>query len=743
MKSRSEVEAFDVWFEEIAARHPAPELDLIRRAYVLASRAHAEQKRSSGEPYILHCLAVAKLLSDLRMDSETLAAALLHDVPEDTEITMDEIRQEFGVAVARLVDGVTKLTQIEHLDGQKRRALHTLKEEAKAESLRKMFLAMLDDVRVVMIKLADRLHNMRTLGSLPDAKRKRIARETLEIFAPLADRLGIWQFKTELEDLSLRHLEPKIYKEIASRLEEYHPDRDRHFEQVRQKIQTSLQEVGIQAEVFGRPRHIYSVYRAMTNNAVSRDQLYDIGDLRIVVNDVMACYQALGVVHTLWRPIPGEFDDYIATPKDNMYRSLHTAVVGPHGRRLTIKIRTSEMHKMAEFGIAAHWRYEGAQYDSDFDEKIAWLRQLMEWREEVADAHEFIASLKSDVFQDRVYTFTPRGDIIDLPQRATPIDFAYHIHTEVGHRCRGARVNGRLVSLDYQLSNGDQVEILTAKRGGPSRDWLNPYMGFVATSRARSKIRHWFKHLSRAEAIQEGRVQLDQELNRLGLTHLDREQLAAFFSYDRLDDFLYAVGVADITGYQIINRITQIRSNQDDGPASAPPPTLPAASPNTVQVSGSGKPPTRLARCCNPVPGDAITGYLTRRHGVTVHRQDCSNILNLANRDRLVDVHWVDHAPSTYSANIIIEAHDRPGLLRDISTVVASESINITSITVATRKEDNRASLTVTLDITDLDQLSRVLTRIGQLPSVVDARSLASTALAQLSQVLPQIGGLS
>lgn len=343
-----------------------------------------------------------------------------------------------------------------------------------------------------------------------------------------------------------------------------------------------------------------------------------------------------------------------------------------------------------------------------------------------------------------VWIFSPRGDIIDLPQRATPIDFAYHIHTEVGHRCRGARVNGRLVSLDYQLGNGDQVEILTAKRGGPSRDWLNPYMGFAATSRARSKIRHWFKHLSREEAIQEGRVQLDQELNRLGLTHLDREQLAAFFSYDRLDDFLYAVGVADITGYQIIGRITQIKSNQDDGLApAAPPPTPPAASPNTVQVSGTGKPPTRLAHCCNPVPGDAITGYLTRRHGVTVHRQDCSNILNLANRDRLVDAHWVDHAPSTYSANIVIEANDRPGLLRDISTIVASESINITSITVATRKEDNRASLTVSLDITDLDQLSRVLTRIGQLPSVVEARSLTSTALAQLSQVLPQIEGLS
>jgi GTP pyrophosphokinase len=737
MIGTDEAVEFKTWLESISSRHTAAELELIQRAYLMASRAHAHQKRSSGKPYIDHCLAVTKLLSELHLDSETLAAALLHDVLEDTKVTNDEIRQVFGDTIARLVDGVTKLTQIEHMDGRSKRAQ---KEEVKAESLRKMFLAMLDDVRVVMIKLADRLHNIRTLGALPEYKQKRIARETLEIFAPLADRLGIWEFKSELEDLSLYYLDPEAYREISTRLEEYYSDRDKHLDQGRESLKAALQAANIQADVYNYLHHTYTIYQTTRRKAAGRDQTLDLGDVHIIVETWLDCYRALGVIHSLWKPIPGEFDDYIATPKDNMYRSLHTAVVGPDGKRLSLKIRTSEMHKVAQLGIAAHWRYEGQQYETGFDQKIAWLHQLMEWREEVGDAHEFVDSLKSDVFQDRVYTFTPRGDIIDLPLGATPVDFAYNIHTEVGHRCRGARVNGQLVSLDYQLGSGDQVEILTAKRGGPSRDWLNPYMGFVATSRARGKIRHWFRRLGREEIINEGRSQLDRELKRLGLEDLDREQLAVLFNFDDVDSFLIAIGIGDVTGYQVINRITQHEQVGETplGITTEPAPT-PTLKPDDVRVSSNEKLPVRLAQCCKPARDDLIVGYRTRRSGITVHRQDCRNVLNQPDQDRLVRAQWVSAMPATYSAHVIVEAYDRPGLLHDITNVVARQSINVSAVNVATRKQDQTATIGFTLDVTDLDQLSRVLTRIERLASVVEVRSLESEAIEQVSRALPRL----
>jgi len=720
MRSSYQITDFESWLTSLEDGRSELERELLRRAFNLANQAHANQKRASGEPYIQHCLAVAQMLAELRLDTATLAAALLHDTLEDTEVTHKQLEEEFGGEIAKLVDGVTKLGQIDHLSGMSER---NIQEDAKAESLRKMFLAMVDDVRVVLIKLADRLHNMRTLSSLPEPKRKRIARETLEIFAPLANRLGIWQIKWELEDLALRHLEPETYKEIATLIHERRPDRERYIARVVTRVQQELEKAGIKAEVTGRPKHIYSIYRKMQRKGVDFDQIYDVRGVRIIVESVRDCYAALGVVHSLWRPIPGEFDDYIATPKDNMYRSLHTAVVGPEGKPLEVQIRTYEMHHTAELGIAAHWRYkEGHKQDPVFDNKIAWLRQLMEWRQEVTDAHEFIDSLKTDVFQDRVYTFTPRGDIVDLPAGSTPIDFAYHIHTEVGHRCRGAKVNGKLVSLDYQLKNGDQVEILTAKRGGPSRDWLNPHLGYVKTSRARNKIRQWFKRQNRDENIIQGREVLERELKRLGLEHIAFDQIAQKFNFDKVDDFLAAIGAGDINAHQIAGRalaLTQAEEEALEIPVSRAAPAVP---PTGVRVRGVGGLLTHLARCCNPLPGDDIVGYITRGRGVSIHRQDCANILRVTDRERLIEVDWGVEATETYPVNVRVEAYDRQGLLRDIASVVADEAINMSAANVVTRKQDHMATMMVTLEITDIDQLSRVLARIERLPNVLEAR---------------------
>jgi GTP pyrophosphokinase len=720
MKKSHEVMDFEPWLASLENGRSEAERELLTCAFHWANQAHANQKRASGEPYIQHCLAVAQMLAELRLDTATLAAALMHDTLEDTPVTYEELEAEFGNEIARLVDGVTKLGQIDHLSGLSER---NIREDAKAESLRKMFLAMVDDVRVVLIKLADRLHNMRTLSSLPEHKRQRIARETLEIFAPLASRLGIWQMKWELEDLSLRHLEPQTYKEIATLIDERRPDRERHIHTVVRQVREELAKAGINADVSGRPKHIYSIYRKMKRKGVDFGQIYDVQGVRVLVESPRDCYAALGMIHNLWRPIPGEFDDYIATPKDNMYRSLHTAVVGPEGKPLEVQIRTYEMHYTAELGIAAHWRYkEGQKHDPVFDNKIAWLRQLMEWRQEVTDAHEFIDTLKTDVFQDRVYTFTPHGDIIDLPTGATPIDFAYHIHTEVGHRCRGVKVNGKLVALDYQLRNGDQVEILTAKRGGPSRDWLNPHLGYIRTSRARSKVRQWFKRQNRDENIIQGREVLERELKRLGLEETPYDQIAKHFGYERIDDLMAAIGTGDVNAHQIAGRIMQLLRPEEEITEIPPARVKPPAAATGVRVLGVGDLLTNLARCCNPLPGDEIVGYITRGRGVTIHRSDCPNILRTNDRERLIEVDWGTEVAETHPVNVRVEAYDRQGLLRDIAAVVADEAINLSAANVVTRKKDNMATMMVTLEIADIDQLSRVLTRIERLPNVVEAR---------------------
>jgi len=579
-----------------------------------------------------------------------------------------------------------------------------------------------------LIKLADRLHNMRTLGALPDHKRRRIAKETLEIFAPLANRLGIWQVKWELEDLSFRYLKPDTYKEIAGLLDERREDRMTWLDRVTNELSEQLESEGIRADISARPKHIYSIYRKMHRKGVEFDQIYDVRAVRIMVDSISDCYAALGVVHTLWRPIPREFDDFVATPKDNMYRSLHTAVVGPDGKPLEVQIRTVEMHRTAEYGIAAHWRYKEQQTkrDVDFENKIAWLRQLMEWRQEVTDAREFVDSLKTDVFQDRVYVFTPKGDLIDLSAGSTPVDFAYHVHTEIGHRCRGARVNGRIVPLDYQLQNGDQVDIIAAKRGGPSRDWLNPRLGYVKTSRSRGKIRQWFRRQNREQNIQLGKEILDRELKRLNVEKESHEHVATLFGYDKSDDLLAAVGYGDINSQQIATKVlaSERERAQPDIPETTPdqlPPTMAVSGINVLGTSGLL---TKLARCCNPLPGDPIVGYITRGKGVTIHRQDCPNVSRTRDTERLIAVDWGSAEHQAYPVMVVVKAFNRGGLLRDIAALVADEGIDLSSAHAITGDKGNIATVTATLEITSVAQLSSVLAMIERIPNVIEARRL-------------------
>jgi GTP pyrophosphokinase len=696
--------------------------ELIERAYELAEVAHSQQKRASGEPYIQHSLAVAQIMADMRLDSATIAAALLHDVAEDSIISIEDLRQDFGDEVASLVDGVTKLGQIDKLSQMSYRDL----QDKEAESLRKMFLAMVDDVRVVLIKLADRLHNMRTLDALPEERQRRIAGETLEIFAPLANRLGIWQIKWELEDLGFRYLDPTKYHEITALLDERRADRERRIAHIIAALEKRLKEEGIEAEIAGRPKHIYSIYEKMNRKGLPFEQIHDVRGVRIIVNTVRECYAVLGIVHSLWRPIPGEFDDFIATPKDNMYQSLHTSVVGPDGKPLEIQIRTYEMHRRAELGIAAHWRYkEHAKRDAAFEAKIAWLRSLMDWRQEVTDAWEFIDSLKSDVFQyDRVYAFTPKGDVVDLPAGSTPIDFAYQIHTEIGHRCRGAKINGRLVSLDYQLQTGDQVEILTTKRGRPSRDWLNPHLGYIKTPRARQKIRQWFKRQDRAETVAQGREILERELKRLGLDQKSYEEIATLLKFDKVDDLLAAIGYGDINAQQIAAKLIEVEKEEEELelPEAAPPPSLVPE----ITVRGVGDLLTKVAGCCHPLPGDPVVGYVTRGRGITIHRQDCRNILYLEDKERLIEVDWGEDIKQVFPVMIQVLAYDRTGLMRDITEITAEERINITAANVATHPKDHTAVITATLEINSIVQLSRVLAKIERLPNVFEARRKAS-----------------
>jgi guanosine-3',5'-bis(diphosphate) 3'-pyrophosphohydrolase len=692
--------------KEMLRHYPDGDAELVRRAYAYAAEAHAGQKRVSGEPYITHPAAVAMLIAELGMEAATVAATLLHDVPEDTARTVEDIRLEFGDEIGRLVEGVTKLGR---LQGQSRDA-------HQAENIRKMFLAMADDLRVVIIKLCDRLHNMRTLAPLAPEKQQRIARQTIEIYAPLAHRLGIWQIKWELEDLAFKYLEPEQYKEVAEHLAARRQVRERSIDQAMKTLASELERAGIRAELSGRAKHLWSIAQKMRRKGVGFDEVYDLLAIRVMVADVPACYAALGVVHTLWPPIPGQFDDYIAVPKANLYQSLHTAVMGPGGQPLEIQVRTQEMHALAEYGIAAHWRYkEGgkADRDRDYESKLAWVRQLLEWQHDVTDAQEFVESLKVDVFQDEVFVFTPKGEVKALTAGATPIDFAYRIHTDVGHRTIGAKVNGRIVPLDHRLQSGDIVEIVTSKAArGPSRDWI----GMVRTPGAREKIRQWFKRSQRDENITHGKELLDRELKRLAqrslgdLSDEDLRRVTDALNMHDVDTLFASLGYGEVTAAQVVMRLGIVDDAQQQLPESAPP-LPPTTSRGGVTVKGVDDLLVRFAVCCNPVPGDPIVGYITRGRGVTVHRADCANVKASSEKERHVEVEWERTAARTYPVAIRIEGWDRDGFLRDVAAVISENQVALVALS-ALANPDKSATVNATLQVTSVEQLSRVLAKL-------------------------------
>src|SRR3954451_17089655 len=696
--------------------HPQADLAVVDRAFDLAVEAHSTQVRASGEPYVTHPIASAQILADLGIDPTAVAAGLLHDVPEDTEYSLTDVEERFGPEVAHLVDGVTKLAKF---------STHS-HEQQQAENIRKMFLAMAEDIRVVLIKLADRLHNMRTLGALKTEKQQRIARQTMEIYAPLAERLGIWQIKWELEDLSCKAPEPESYRQLAKLLDTRRKGRESYIERAIEELRPRLEAAGIKAELQGRPKHIYSIWKKMQRKDAEFGEIYDVYAIRLLVDDVRDCYAALGTVHALWRPIPGQFDDYIAVPKNNLYQSLHTAVIALDGKPLEIQIRTHAMHQVSEVGIAAHWRYkEGSKAERDYDAKLAWLRQLMEWQRDVSDsdATEFVEGIKLDIFQDQVFVFTPKGDVKDLPAGATPLDFAYRIHTDVGHRTIGAKVNNRLVPLDYRLKNGDIVEIVTTKgEHGPSRDWMN----IVRTSHAREKIRQWFKKKDRAENIVHGREALERELRRLARKTIqsvgvDRiAEVGRQYNQETLDDFYAAIGYGAISAQQVVARLGVLDDTEVGLPTVAPPSTQ---VPRTggVRVKGVGDLLVRFAKCCHPIPGDPIVGFITRGKGVTVHLRSCPTVLNEKEIPRLIDVEWEAEPTQTYPIAIRVEAYDRTGLLNDITQVVAEHKVNIVAASVHVNP-DHTAIVTATLQVASVSQLARVMGRIEGLKDVMNVQ---------------------
>jgi guanosine-3',5'-bis(diphosphate) 3'-pyrophosphohydrolase len=702
---------------------PADKVAAIERAYDFARQAHQGQFRESGEPYVEHPLQTALILAELQLDANSIVAALLHDIPENCGVPIAEIQAAFGDEVAKLVDGTTKLGRLS-LSGEAAAATET-----QMENLRKMLVAMAEDLRVVFIKLADRLHNMRTLQALSPEKQHRIAQETLEIYAPLSHRLGIWELKWQLEDLSFRYLEPEKYKKVARLIAARRDQRERLISRVLGTLETEFDKVGLKAEISGRPKHIYSIYQKMEKySALGKnfDDIHDLLALRVLVATVPDCYSAVGIIHSLWHPLPGEFNDYIANPKPNGYQSLHTTVMY-EATPLEMQIRTHEMHHTDEYGMAAHWRYkEGDRQDLRFEERISWLRQLIEWHRELSGTEEFLESVKTDIFIDQVFVYTPKGEIKDLPKGATPLDFAYRIHTELGHRCIGAKVNGSLVSLNYQLKNGDIVEIMSSKLDkAPSRDWLNPQLGYVRTSHAREKIRQWFRKQERADNIEHGRGILDKELRRLGIKLSEREELAKLFKYESVDDFLAAIGYGGVSTHQIAAKLTTQREPQKTVSGA----TLPQQMVSSIKVLGVGDMLAHLAQCCHPVPGDDIIGYVTRSRGVSIHRRDCYNIVNEDEKERLVPVEWGD-SDALYPVNIHVESWDRVGLMRDITTIVAEEKLNITAASSISH-DDHTVSEYFTLATRDLAQLSRLLGKIEGVRGVISVARVGDESIAK------------
>lgn len=707
------------------------DIELVKKAFQLAEKAHVHQTRESGEPYLVHPVQVAEILVELGLDTDTICAALLHDVVEDTEYTYEDIKNEFNEEVANLVEGVTKLGKIQY----------KTKEEQQAENIRKMLIAMARDVRVILIKLADRIHNMRTLKFRSPEKQKSTAQETLDIYAPLAHRLGISKIKWELEDLSLRYLKPEEYYDLVNRVNLKRAERENSINQIVSLLNEKLTQSGIDSDIEGRPKHFYSIYSKMAYKNKTFDQIFDLLAVRIIVDSVRDCYAALGIVHTLWKPIPGRFKDYIAMPKPNMYQSLHSTVIGPGGQPFEIQIRTWDMHRTAEYGIAAHWKYKEGIDENEIEDKLKWLREIVEYQRESKDATEFIETVKIDLFSDEVFVFTPKGAIIDLPVDSTPIDFAYRIHTDVGNKCTGAKVNGRMVPLDYQLKTGDIVEIVTGSSAkGPSRDWLN----IAKSSQAKNKIRQWFKKTFKEENVEKGKETVEKEIKRQGLSYSDvmkNEYLDIVlkrFNYPQMDDLYSSIGSGAVSAAQVITRIKEeIRKNEnannktDVNTAVQSWRELEKQTPKRkakteakrpgVEIKGEKDILVRFAKCCNPVPGDDIIGFITKGRGASIHRTDCKNFHHLAEteNDKVVSANWTGEHTADFLADIQIHSTDRPGLLAEITTVLTSSKIALRAMNART-SENHVAAISLTLKVSDIEQLEKVMKDFRKIKGVMD-----------------------
>lgn len=723
----SETHLLSVWLGALPPRFTATEVDAFRQAADMATPLYAGQSALNGMPLLPHVLGMASILVDLNMDADTVLACILSAAPEYLADWADTLSAQWGKPVVDLIDGLSRMSHIQALsaaEGTPQTAQKNNDRAQQLEALRKMLLAMVQDIRVVLIKLAERTQLLRQLSGASPAQQQHIARDNQSIFAPLANRLGVWQLKWELEDLSLRYLEPELYKEVAKMLDERRIDRELYITEVVAQLQQALGQAGIAGEVTGRPKHIYSIVKKMKSKHLQFNQLYDVRAVRILVEDIKDCYAALGLVHHLWQPIPGEFDDYIARPKSNNYRSLHTAVSGPRGLALEVQIRTHDMHHASELGVAAHWRYkEGGKSDTKFDEKIAWLRQILAWKDDVADHGDLLEQFNSELFQDKVYVLTPQGKVIDLPRGATPIDFAYAVHSDLGHRTRGAKINGNIVPLSTRLENGQRVEILTAKHGAPSRDWLNPALGYLQSPSARAKVRHWFKYQHFEADMAQGRAKLDKELHRAGVSTLSLEKIAHQLQFHKLEDCLAAIGRGDVSEHQIA-----ITIQAEMSPGAAEPPSPPIRRSASTQfnqagvtIEGIGNVQTSMAKCCKPVSPEPIVGYLTRNHSVTIHRQVCPFISRLTDdrQNRRLSAQWASQSRGVSAVDISIEAHDRQGLLRDISDLFAREKINTTKANTLSR--NHVALMQFTVEITDMDQLQHLLTRLQQVAGVITA----------------------
>lgn len=696
--------------KKVLSYNPEADVELLKKAYIFSREAHCSQLRVEGTPYIGHPLSVADILSDMRMDIPTIAAGLLHDTIEDTETTAKDIRDMFGGEIAFLVDALTKLSKIEF----------KTKEEAQAENFRKMLLAMSEDLRVIIIKFADRLHNMRTLQYLPENKQRRIASETLEIYAPLANRLGMGWLRIELEDLSFKFLMPELYDDLMKKVAKRKEEQEGYLKEVARIIEEKLREEGLRGSVSGRVKHLYGIYQKMQRQGITFDQVHDVLGLRIITDTKANCYTIMGLIHSLWTPIPGRFKDYIAMPKSNMYQSLHTTVVGPRGERIEFQIRTEEMHRVAEEGIASHWKYKEKGYIEEKDSRyIAWLRKLIQSQKELKDAREFLEAVKGEVVPDVVYVFTPKGEIKELPAGATPIDFAYSIHTQIGHRCIGSKVNGRIVPLRYQLRNGDTVEIITSPTHGPSRDWLK----FVVTARAKSRIKQWIKTEERKQSIELGTKLLETEMKRhnIRLAAYKTEELdtlAKGFSIQSFEDLLVSIGYGKVSPHQVINRLLPGKTHEE---------VIEKVSKSKkeargISIKGIDRILYHRARCCYPVPGDNLVGFVTRGRGVTIHRRDCPNLESLtADTERLIEVEWKPENETTTTARLLVETVDRPGIIAALSSLISSANVNISHLH-ASSTSDKKAHITLNLEVKDRGQLSGLMQKIVQTEGVIRVR---------------------